>query len=107
MESSMSTQHVSRRSVARGVAWSVPIVAIGVAAPAYAASPDAPVITNPAKSCKCPGGGSPWTFNLNVGITTPGPDSYSIAITSFKVDEDSNPSQTGVTYIGPSTVVLP
>jgi hypothetical protein len=103
----MSSQQVSRRSIARGAAWSVPIVAIGVAAPAFAASASSPVITTAAKSCKCPGGGSPWTFNLNVAITTPGADSYTIAITNFKVDEGSNPTQTGVTYLGPSTVVLP
>ena len=93
----MSSQHVSRRSVARGAASSLPIVAIGVAAPAYTASLQNPVVTNPGISCKCPGGGSPWTFNLNVAITTPGTATYSVAITSFKVDEASNPTQTGVT----------
>ena len=36
----MSAQQVSRRSVARGAAWSVPLVAVGVAAPAFAVSPD-------------------------------------------------------------------
>ena len=34
----MSAPQVSRRSVARGAAWSVPLVAVGVAAPAFAAS---------------------------------------------------------------------
>lgn len=98
----MSAQHVSRRSVARGAAWSVPIAALAVAAPAYAASPVNPVISDPGKSCKCPGGGSPWAFNLNMAITMPGADSYSIAITSFQVD-----GAAPAAFLGPSTFVLP
>ena len=34
----MSSHQVSRRTLARGAAWTVPVVAIAVAAPAYAAS---------------------------------------------------------------------
>ena len=98
----MSSQQVSRRSVARGAAWSVPLVAVGVAAPAFAASVIHPVVSDPAKSCKCPGGGSPWTFNLNVAITTPGTDSYNIAITNFLVD-----GVAPAVFVGPTSVVLP
>ena len=84
----MST-YVSRRTVARGAAWSVPLVAVGVAAPAFAASVINPVVSDHIGNvtCKCPGGGSPWTFNLNVAtVTTPGTDCYSFHVDSFLVD---------------------
>ncbi len=38
----MSTPQVTRRAVARGVAWTVPIAAVSVAAPAFAVSGPAP-----------------------------------------------------------------
>ncbi len=46
--------HISRRTVARGAAWSVPVAAVAFAAPAFAASCD-PVISFSPDSCKCPG----------------------------------------------------
>lgn len=98
----MSAHHVSRRSIARGAAWTVPMVAVGVAAPAFAASVTRPVVTDPGTSCKCPGGGSPYTYNLNLAITTPGTDNYTIAITGFKVDGVAPAS-----FLGPTTLVLP
>jgi hypothetical protein len=57
---------VSRRTVAKAMAWSVPAVALAVPAPAYAASPCTPVFTFGGLSCKCPGQstGDPWTFYL-------------------------------------------
>ena len=46
---------ISRRTVTRGVAWSAQIAAIGVAAPAMAAS-CVPIISfDSGRSCKCPG----------------------------------------------------
>ena len=53
---------ISRRTVAKGMAWSVPAVALAVAAPAYAASPCTPVFSFGAASCKCPGGSDPIKF---------------------------------------------
>jgi len=57
---------VSRRTVAKAMAWSVPAVALAVPAPAYAASPCVPTISLGPTSCKCPGQstGSPWTYFL-------------------------------------------
>jgi hypothetical protein len=52
----MSAPQVSRRSVARGAAWSVPLVAVGVAAPAFAASGSTVAVTAVAV-CQCAGGG--------------------------------------------------
>ena len=70
MQSSGGTK-ISRRTVARGVAWSAPIVAVGVAAPAFAAS-CTPQITLGPGSCKCPGQSTkqePWIYYLEFCIT--------------------------------------
>jgi hypothetical protein len=87
----MSTQHVSRRSVARGAAWSVPIVAIAVAAPAYAASsPTATPTPAAGPSCKCPGsGGNNFNFKAAIAFTTPGSDDWKISVTSWTFDGDN------------------
>lgn len=53
---------VSRRTVAKAMAWSVPAVALAVPAPAYAASPCTPVFSFGGESCKCPGGSDPIKF---------------------------------------------
>lgn len=45
---------ISRRTVAKGAAWTAPVILGGVAAPAYAASGNKPTII-PGPSCKQPG----------------------------------------------------
>jgi len=55
---------ISRRTVTRGVAWSAPIAAIGVAAPAFAASQPI-VVTLCGTTCKHPGSSGPdSTFKI-------------------------------------------
>ena len=49
---------ISRRTVTRGVAWSAPIAAIGVAAPAFAASQPV-IVRNCGTTCKHPGNSGP------------------------------------------------
>ena len=62
---------VSRRTVVKGAAWAVPVVAVASAVPAMAASPCEPVITFGGLSCKCPGQstGDPWTYYLQFCAT--------------------------------------
>ena len=55
----MSAPQVSRRSVARGAAWSVPLVAVGVAAPAFAASQGLGPTVTAMSGCRCGVGGGP------------------------------------------------
>lgn len=70
---------ISRRTVAKAAAWSVPVVALAVSTPAYAASPG--IITLTGKGCKLPGGSNDIfkgyafeavienTFNVPITIT--------------------------------------
>lgn len=64
-------QPISRRTVAKGAAWTAPVILGGVAAPAYAASGNEPTIT-PGPSCKQPGNscnpivkGYVFTYKIN------------------------------------------
>lgn len=51
--------HFTRRTVAQGMAWSVPVVAVAAAAPAFASSQDCdPIVTFGNDACKCPGNSS-------------------------------------------------
>ena len=93
----MSSDLVSRRAVTRGAAWTVPLVVIGVAAPAFAAS-QAPATVDPETSCKCPGAGSPYTYHLDVNFTTPTTDTWTITLTSLLLDGTISP--TPVLYSG-------
>ena len=45
---------ISRRTVAKGTAWAAPMIAVGVAAPAYAASQGG-ILTGNGAACKLPG----------------------------------------------------
>ena len=82
----VSRQRVSRRTVARGAVWSVPAVAVAVAAPAFAASTTNPVVTAGA-SCKCPGsGGNNFNFKSVLAVTTAGSDDWTFHFTSYTFD---------------------
>lgn len=59
---------VSRRTVAKAMAWSVPAVALAVPAPAYAASPCTPVPSFGGQSCKCPGNSTGIRFGYVLQI---------------------------------------
>lgn len=52
--SETTRQPISRRTVAKGAAWSAPVILGGVVAPAYAASGSTPIITA-GPACKLPG----------------------------------------------------
>jgi hypothetical protein len=75
----MSSPHLSRRSVARGAAWSVPVVAIAVAAPAFAASPTYTPTLTVMTGCRCGTGGGPAKpFRLDVTFTNTGTDTFTV-----------------------------
>src|SRR5689334_20899470 len=103
----MSAPQVSRRSVARGAAWSVPLVAVGVAAPAFAASGsrvDATTIT----VCQCAGGG---VKRYQVSVTFTNSSASPVNLTGIQILEGgvAVPTQnttTGTVNAGPNPTVL-
>jgi len=64
-------QGTSRRTIARGVAWSVPVIAMAAATPAYAASgtcePEFEII--PGESFKCCDGGPDKNMKVTFRVT--------------------------------------
>ncbi len=76
---------VSRRTVARGAAWAVPVVAVGAAAPAMAASKE--FLTFTGNACKLPGNSDSvykgYVFELVAN--NPYPDNVALVVTSVKI----------------------
>ena len=74
-EQGQSTR-VSRRTIAKGAAWAVPVVPLAVATPAYAQSGCQPTFQFANGSCRCPGSGQNdkdyFVKVCNVGVTCPG-----------------------------------
>lgn len=76
---------ISRRTVAKGIAWSVPAVAVATAVPAYAVSP-IPPISFDGTGCKDPSGGQGARYyfvlsidNNNIPPGTPIPFEYTFS----------------------------
>lgn len=73
---------VSRRAVAKGVAWATPVVAVAAVAPAASASPLPPLALT-GRGCKKPAGskGSDYYFELKLDQTTTLPSSVAFTFT--------------------------
>ena len=100
----MSAQQVSRRSVARGAAWSVPLVALSVAAPAFAAS-GATVRATSITVCQCTGQG---TKKYALTVTFTNSTTSLVNLTNVVITESSNTIQNqdstaGIVNAGPAT----
>lgn len=87
---------ISRRTLAKGMAWSVPAVVVASAVPAYAASPVVPPpVKLTGRSCKIPGGSvsSDWkdgaVYETVLTNTTNTPQTFKI--TSFQRGSVSQP----------------
>ena len=89
----MPSPQVSRRAVARGVAWTVPVAAVSVAAPAFALSGPAPtaVITS---ICTCTSNAQGRKYRISVTFTNTIAQSFYISAMSVAT---GNISTLGVT----------
>jgi hypothetical protein len=97
----MSSELVTRRAVTRGVAWTVPLVAVGVAAPAFAASPGGSISAGTvAPSCRCIGNGD--FYHLNISFTNTSSTAFTINGTSL-----TSSSNGTTTYVGTQPQVVP
>ena len=95
-----STFESSRRSVVRGIAWTAPVVAVGAAAPAFAASRRKFAIT--LFTTRNSGSGSSVKYEFKLTIRNDG-DSSASPIITFTLD----PAYGGITGQGPTPVTIP
>lgn len=72
---------LTRRTVAKGAAWTAPLVAVAVAAPAFAASVPPPTIKAGSTGGKCPGQSTDFEWGFIVPLETTGPVD-SLAVTN-------------------------
>ena len=89
--------HVTRRTVARGLAWSVPVVAVVSAAPAFASTPPPLVVTQQGNACKHPG--NPKFYHFTFCFKS----NFATTVTLLRMVVNG---QTGDT-IFPTTVIVP
>jgi len=105
----MSSPQVSRRSVARGAAWSVPLVAVGVAAPAFAASGSAVNVAS-LEVCQCVGQGTKkYALTVTFSNSTSTPVTLSNVVVSEAgnaISNQSPPASTTVVVAGATTTVI-
>ena len=108
-----SAAPINRRTVAKGIAWSVPAVAIAGVAPAFALSgpmPTAKVLGGgkiPGGSCKYRGGSivdSNKFFGVNVTLANTDPTQV-IYLFPSTIAFTLNPSDWSFQYTGPSTAI--
>ena len=64
---------VTRRTVVRGAAWTTPLIAVSVAAPAFAASVPPPTIKGNSVGGKCPGQSTDFEWGFVIPVETTGP----------------------------------
>ncbi len=89
---------VSRRTVAKAMAWSVPAIAVAVPAPAYAASGD--IINFTGGACKDPGNPKKYRFELEITNDTNSP--LTITFDNLNVNGVDNDSA-----LSPTVTVVP
>ena len=83
--------NVSRRTVARGMAWSVPAVAVATAAPAYA-NHSIPIITRRCGSaCKHPGNPEAKDYHFTFCFTNTSTVPITITLTNMIVNDVPGP----------------
>ena len=72
-------QGVSRRTVAKAMAWAVPVIAVSAAAPAYAASQG--ILQGTGKACKLPGNSQSLYKGYALGFSAVNPFTLPIIVT--------------------------
>lgn len=92
-------KRISRRTVAKGLAWAIPAVPLVVAAPAYAQSPQCLSVTLTGDSCKWPGSGNQWSYRFTLCFKNSCGGTYTVWVDSLR--NNSGKPFTRCTDIGP------
>lgn len=85
----MAGNNITRRTVAKGMAWSVPAVAVAAAAPAFAASK---IITVEAVGSACKHPGNPKWYHFTFAFTNGSGVDVTVTLTSMVVNGVSRPT---------------
>jgi hypothetical protein len=106
----MSSHQLSRRTLARGAAWAAPVVAVAVAAPAFAASPGSVTYVTAMGGCRCGTGGGPVkTLRLDVTFTNTTGSTFTVTNPAIVINgtaspnvalQVTSPAQTNVVPVG-------
>lgn len=96
---------LSRRTVMKGAAWSVPVVVVASAAPALAASPCLEFSLS-GDSCKWPGAGNQWSYNIGLEVCNTCATPVTISITQIVTNSGVILAECGETYLN-TTVEVP
>jgi hypothetical protein len=93
---------VSRRTVVKGAAWTVPAIAVAAAAPAIAATP----LVTFAVGLACKHPGNPKHYHFNLDVTNNGSVTTTVTITSAVFDPSaaSDPTVTITNLPDPFTI---
>jgi hypothetical protein len=103
----MSSLQVSRRTLARGAAWTVPIVAVAVSAPAFAASAGTTPQVTALGGCRCgTGGGTTKPYRLDVSFSNTTSSSFTITDPTITVSGTPGDNVTLLTTAPPQTNVI-
>jgi len=97
---------ISRRTVVKGAAWAVPAIAVAGAVPAMAASVlPCLAFTLGGASCKWPGSGESWSYDISVEICNTCPTPITVRITQITSNSGAilTPCEAG--YLGTDIVV--
>lgn len=97
---------ITRRTVVRGAAWTAPLVAVGVAVPAFAASIPVPTVDGNSVGGKCPGQSTDFEWGFVVPVSTTGPVN-SLVITNLVYNGQLlGPGEFCVATAGPQLFVI-
>ena len=98
------SQVINRRTVVRGAAWSIPVVAVAANAPAFAASTDAPSISS-VSACKDPGTGSNCQgYRFSVVLNVQPGYTWTINLTEVSIENTNRTTTTTpLTFLGVSS----
>ncbi len=103
-----SLQHVSRRAVTRGAAWTMPIVAVSVAAPAFAASLGSSPLVTALGGCRCGTGGGPTKpYRLDVTFSNTTGTDFTVSNPTIVVSGVAGGNVTLLPTTPPQTTVVP
>jgi len=94
---------VSRRTVTKAMAWSVPAIAVAATVPNAAASPRCLTASFSGNSCKQPGANAPFGYRLEICFT----NVCNIAITLTVTQVQANTGQAPVQAVNQTITIQP